>query len=176
MTSMIHFTVIKAVVPEPDAPVSSMMEALLSAGIDSADVKSAILLDSVYQCHLGFNLITFKQISGHKLHDATCVSLLVEELVLDPATQYFPLARLYSVFKYIEKHRRTPAANPAPASAWMSKQEKYAQHAALFDKHRIVDVMMEHIEPLASSFVLGLPLATVREMKADFLAAHPRIE
>ena len=148
------------------------LDELLRVGLRKADETGISTIDSAYECHLGSDLIKSKHLTGRVLLGVSSVSKLVEALLLDPATQYFPLARLYSVFKHIEKHRRLPLVGFEPASAWISTQEKYAQHAVLFDTHHIVDVMMEHIEPLAVSFLLGLPLKTVHDLKEDFMSAH----
>ena len=100
------------------------------------------------------------------------MAALVEELELDPAQHYFRLVRLYAVFKHVERHRQLPV-DLVPVSGWIGSQDKYKQHAQVFDDHGVAEVMLEYVEPLCASFILGLPPKTIRELKAEFLSAHP---
>ena len=154
--------------------IGPALEALLRNNIRTADEAGIALIDAAYACQLGADIITAKHITGFKLCDAMSVAALVEELELEPARHYFHLIRLYAVVKHIEHHRQLPATNLVPVSVWMSTQDKYKQHVKVFDDHGVVELMLEHIEPLCASFILGLPPKTIRELKTDYRAAHQK--
>ena len=142
-------------------------------GIHTSDVAGMILLDAAYQCELGSDLITTKRISGRMICGSSSAASLLHELDV-AAKVYFKLVRLFAVVKFMERYRRLPPPQLVPVSEWIGKQDKYKQHAAVFDKHRIVDLMMEFLEPLTASYLLELQPTTIRELQADFLTANKR--
>ena len=150
------------------------LDALLRNGIRTVKEAGIAVIDTAYKCQLGAELITSKNVTGLMICEAPSVSALSEQLELDVNSHYFHVVRLYSVVKHIERHRQLPDTNLVPVSVWMGKQDKYKTHAQLFEKHRIADMMVEHIEPVVASLLTGLTQKLIRELKTDFQAALPK--
>ena len=150
------------------------LDALLRNGIRTVKEAGIAVIDTAYKCQLGAELIASKGMTGLMICEAPSVSALSEQLELEVNSHYFHVVRLYSVVKHIERHRQLPDTNLVPVSVWMGKQDKYKTHAQLFEKHRIADMMVEHIEPVVASLLTGLTQKLIRELKTDFQAALPK--
>ena len=151
------------------------LDALLRNGIRTVKEAGIAVIDTAYKCQLGAELITSKNVTGIIMCEATSVSaLLSEKLELDLNSHYFHVVRLYSVVKHIERHRQLPDTNLVSVSVWMGTQDKYKPHAHLFEQHCIAEMMVEHIEPVVASLLIGLTPKLIRELKADFQAALPK--
>ena len=119
-------------------------------------------------------LITDKHITGAALQQVSRVSDLIDELDLEVKEHYFALAALVGIAKHVGVHRTFPSAPLASVWEWMQGQGKYADMADSFRTHHVLAIAVPHLEPLAIvAFIPSLTSKLVRELIADFKAAHP---
>ena len=154
---------------------SPAMHALLQGDINSNTDSVAIdLIDDVYGCNLGADLVADKIITAKMICDAKAVSELIEALDLDPEELYFPLLKLYSVVKHIQRHHTLPPVHATPLSTWVATQDKFKYLASDVDEFAVDEAMVEHMEAAMAALVFELPTRVLRELKAEFIAAHPK--
>ena len=93
---------------------------------------------------------------------------------LEAKDHYFALAALVGIAKHVGARRTFPSMPLAAVSEWMRGQDKYQDMADAFHTHHVLSIAVPNLEHLAvSTAIPGTKSIRVRELIADFKAAHP---